>query len=441
MRYLPLFGFVRWGGADAGSGKLERQSRRRLVASTRTLTEGEAERLKEAVRAQGLCPLGWRVSGDSAEIAVAVDGFDNTATVVGRAVRALTATAPGDVDWLGVTAMVRGAPVGEVQVLRRDVDKALDFAGSPEEIWLNTEITSGAAPSEAHGWRRFKGAYPRFSWGIYPEVWQHFGNGSDGGYRAQGFVTVAGELDLVQGLGVRAALTRDIAGDLDRVPVGPGSVTPRVRSDVGRYVEEGKNAISEAVVDYLFRPMEDIYLRASAGLYEPMFGGVGLEALYRPQRSSYAIAAEVNWVKQRDFDQLLDFRSYTVWTGHVSLYRDWSSLGLESVVSIGRYLAGDWGGTIDVYRRFDNGMRLGAWATVTDLPRSEFGRDSFAKGLYLAIPLDLFLPWSLRRDAVVEARALNRDGGQRLKSGRSLYELTRPGTLRALQAGWGDLLD
>lgn len=441
MRYLPLFGVVEWGEGSVPGAGAERQPRRRMAASTRTLTEGEAARLKKAVKAQGLRPLGWRVTEDGAEVAVANDRFASPATVVGRAARALTDIAPGDVEWLGVTTMARHEPLSDVQLFRRDVDSALDYAGSPEEIWLNTEIAPGDGVDEDKGWKRFGGGYPHFAWAVYPEIKQHFGNGADGGYKAEGLVTLAGEVELLPGLAVSAAFTRDIYGDLDKVPAGPGVSTPRVRSDIARYVEEGENAVSRAIVDYVLRPVDDVYVRASAGLYEPMFGGAGVEALYRPQHDRYAIGVKANWVKQRDFDQLLGFRDYTVWTGHVSLYRDWTRLGLESVVSIGRYLAGDWGGSIDVYRRFENGMRLGAWLSVTDMPRSEFGRDTFAKGLYLAIPLDLFLPWSLRRDVTVEARALNRDGGQRLERGQSLYELTRPGTERGLRTGWPDLLN
>ncbi len=444
MRYSPLFGLVRATGGDADKAFAERQARPRHhprpVPSTTTLTKGEAKQLKKAVEAQGLRPLGWRIAGDTAEVAVANDIFDKPATAIGRAARALTATVPGDVDWLGVTTVAQNAPLSGVRVLRRDVDYALAYKGSPEEIWLNTDIQPGAPLDRDRGWTRFSGVYPHFSFAVYPEVKQHFGNGADGGYKAEGFLTVAGDLELFRGLTLSGAFSRDLGGNLDTVPPGPGVTTPRVRSDIARYTAEGRNAISRALATYVFSPATDVYVRASAGLYETMFGGGGLEALYRPEHSHYAVGVDVNWVKQRGFDQLLDFRGYHAWTGEVSLYRDWPGLGLESVLSVGRYLAGDWGGTLNVYRRFGNGIRLGAWVTLTNMPRDEFGRDSFAKGLYLSIPIDLILPWSLNRDMTLEARPLNRDGGQQLDRGRSLYELTRPGTQRAIKSSWPDLL-
>ena len=445
MRYLPLFGLVKWQGddrkqdQDAGTAWTP-PAPDETGPSIRTLTTAETSRLKNALEEQGLRPVGWRVHGAVAEVSVANDRFRNPAMVIGRALRALAATVPGDVDWLRVNTETQGAPLSSVRVLRRDVEQALDYAGSPEEIWLNTVIEPGETVREDRGWVRYDTVYPDFSWAVYPKLKQHFGSGSDGGYRAEGYLTVAGDVELWSGFSLSAAFSRDIAGNLDKVPPGPGARSPRVRSDIARYVDEGENAITRAIASYVLRPATELYVEARAGLLEPMFAGAGMEALYRPHDASYAIGVDVSRVKQRDFDQLLDFRDYSVWTGHLSVYREWPLLGLEGIVRVGRYLAGDWGGTLDVYRRFDNGIRVGAWVSLTDMPRNEFGRDSFAKGIYLSVPLDLFLPWSMRRDVAFEGRALNRDGGQRLDRGRGLYEMTRPGTTRALRSSWPDLM-
>ena len=72
------------------------------------------------------------------------------------------------------------------------------------------------------------------------------------------------------------------------------------------------------------------------------------------------------------------------------------SNGLNTAFSAGRYLAGDWGTTIDVSRHFDNGVRMGAYATFTTAG-SKYGEGSFDKGVYISVPFDLFLPWSKKR--------------------------------------------
>ena len=42
-------------------------------------------------------------------------------------------------------------------------------------------------------------------------------------------------------------------------------------------------------------------------------------------------------------------------------------------VDAGRYLAGDWGATFALDREFDNGWKVGAYFTLTDMPFDEFG--------------------------------------------------------------------
>ncbi|MDG4869171.1 YjbH domain-containing protein, partial [Guyparkeria sp. 1SP6A2] len=110
---------------------------------------------------------------------------------------------------------------------------------------------------------------------------------------------------------------------------------------------------------------------------------------------SWALGADINWVRQRAFDQQFDLRDYSTWTGHVSAY--WET-GIEDVLaklSVGRYLAKDVGTTLDLSRECASGVRGGAWGTWTDAGDA-FGEGSFDKGLYLTIPLDAFFSFSSR---------------------------------------------
>ena len=95
-----------------------------------------------------------------------------------------------------------------------------------------------------------------------------------------------------------------------------------------------------------------------------MYSGISGELLYRPYDSSFAFGADINVVKQRGFDQLFDMRDYETVTGHVSAYYTNKKYDLTTKVSVGRYLARDWGTTIEIYRQFKNGIRIGAVATL-----------------------------------------------------------------------------
>ena len=78
--------------------------------------------------------------------------------------------------------------------------------------------------------------------------------------------------------------------------------------------------------------------------------------VYKRQR--WGLGADLNWVAQRDYDDPFgfDYYDYDVVTGHASLYWDTGYYGLEAQIDAGRYLAGDWGSTFTLTRRFPNGL-------------------------------------------------------------------------------------
>jgi hypothetical protein len=114
-----------------------------------------------------------------------------------------------------------------------------------------------------------------------------------------------------------------------------------------------------------------------------------------------------------------------VLTGHVSLYYESPWEGLNFNLHVGRYLAGDYGGTIEIVRHFDSGVEIGGFATFTNVPFSKFGKGSFDKGVIIRIPLEWALPIHSESAYRVVLRPLERDGGQRLEHDDSLYEETR----------------
>ena len=109
---------------------------------------------------------------------------------------------------------------------------------------------------------------------------------------------------------------------------------------------------------------------------------------------------------------------------------------LLATVSAGRYLAGDTGITFDLSRVFDSGVRVGAWATFTNVPAIEFGEGSFDKGFYFVIPFELFFQQSSTANGVFAFRPLSRDGGQRLVMANRLYEVTSTATREELMRDW-----
>jgi hypothetical protein len=216
-------------------------------------------------------------------------------------------------------------------------------------------------------------------------------------------------------------------------------VLPRVRSDVGRYAREGSTTIPALYAEGIWTVAPDVFARITAGYLEPMFAGVSAEVLWRPTEKPFAIGADIAQVVQRQYDGGFGSLGYNVTTGQVSLYADLPWYGLYTVLRGGRYLAGDWGGTVEVGRRFDSGIEVGGFATFTNVPFATFGEGSFDRGIYIRIPIDL-LGVTTRNVATAVLRSVQRDGGQRLQVDSPLWEITREGRATAYREGYQGFL-
>ena len=213
------------------------------------------------------------------------------------------------------------------------------------------------------------------------------------------------------------------------------SVLPRVRSDYALYAEEGRNlAVTSLYGERMWSLAPDVFARATAGYLEPMFAGVSGEVLWRPHDRPFAVGLDVNYVAQRDYDQRFGLQDYRVTTGHLSLYLRPAVVEPDHHAARRAYLAGDWGGTVEVARRFDSGIEVGAFATFTDVSYARFGEGSFDKGIFIRVPLDIFGVQN-RSSVGAVIRPTQRDGGQRLAVENPLWETTRDGREDSLRRG------
>ena len=68
---------------------------------------------------------------------------------------------------------------------------------------------------------------------------------------------------------------------------------------------------------------------------------------------------------------MFDLRDYETTVGHVSIYYDAGGFNFE--INAGRYLAGDWGATTTISRKFGSGCRR--LCNLTDVPFDTFVKD------------------------------------------------------------------
>lgn len=202
---------------------------------------------------------------------------------------------------------------------------------------------------------------------------------------------------------------------------------PRVRTHVREYVQNDVY-VNNLQANYFQSLGNGFYGQVYAGYLETMYGGAGAEVLYRPLDSNWAFGIDTNYVKQRDWrsaQDMMKFTDYSVKTGHLTAY--WNPSFAQDVLvkaSVGQYLAGDKGGTLEIAKRFDSGVVVGGYATITDASPDEYGEGDFTKGVYVSVPLDLFSSGPTRSRAAIGWTPLTRDGGQQLGRKFGLYDMT-----------------
>ena len=272
----------------------------------------------------------------------------------------------------------------------------------------------------------------RFSWSLWPDVNQNYG-GPDG-YLYQVLAKLGAQFRTDEHGWFSGSLGYTLLDNLDNADYIAPSDLPRVRTFVTRYLDETEVGIYNLQYTRTARLSDNWFGMAYGGYLEQMYAGAGGEVLYRPFNSDIAFGFNANWVRQREFDTQFGLRDYSTWTGHATAYVDTGIKDVLAQLSVGRYLAKDIGATLDFSRLFDNGVRLGAYATFTDAGDA-YGEGSFDKGIYLSMPLDLFFTESSSQRAGIAWRPLTRDGGARLSRRYSLYGLT---SLRNLGNYWED---
>ena len=194
------------------------------------------------------------------------------------------------------------------------------------------------------------------------------------------------------------------------------SYMPQVRTRIAEYLNTpNKDSIDNLTISKTERLSPSWYVTAYSGIFEMMYRGVGGEVLYRQPASNWAIGADINHVRQRDYKQYFGNRDYTINTGHLTGYWATPFEGINAALSFGQYLAGDRGVTASISKHFSNGSTVSAFATKTNVSAAVFGEGSFDKGIAWTIPFDAFLTSSSRFNALWSWKPLLRDGGATVK--------------------------
>ena len=342
-----------------------------------------------------------------------------TAKGAGRASRILDNTANDEIQWFTMVNKRYDMPVEEVSVPRSTFR---DVVNNEQDL-VNLHRTTEVNRATAHYDKTLYQQKPDpFTYGFGLGYQQNLG-GPDGFLLYQISAYAEGQYRFTPNTWASGGVSVNLLNNYDKFTYDAPSNMPRVRTDLRQYVTTSDVTMPALQLNKAKRLDQDLYGMVYGGYLESMYAGVGGELLYRPMGERWSIGADLNYVRQREFDQGFGLRDYRTVTGHVTTYTK-LPFDLDAAVSVGRYLARDWGTTIDISREFTNGVKFGGWVTRTTASKEEYGEGSFDKGIYISIPFDEMMSVSTLSRANIGWAPLTRDGGAMLHRQYSLHTMT-----------------
>jgi hypothetical protein len=370
-----------------------------------------------------------QVAPDALQIRYGNRAYQNEADAVGRVLTLAQVHAPPGIDRIVLSGETSGFDTHSVEYRRSPRERG-DALASLVEPAAGERASGVPEPSFEIGPPRSFVDPDRVNLFTYPNGMLSFNVGAraylfdpDLPFLYELFARVNADADLGRGFSVHGSYVQRLKSQFDRIERVSDSQLPRVRSDSAEYLKQGSSRVDRLALVHRATLAEGLYYQSFAGWLEEMYAGAGVEVLYRPQGSRFAVGGNVIAARQREFDGGLRLRDYQTVTGHLSVY--WASPwhDLDFAIHAGRYLARDVGATLEIQKRFSNGWSVGAFATLTDVPFSQFGEGSFDKGIMFRIPIDSVSRANTRSAYRTILRSIQRDGGQRLESwGTGLWE-------------------
>jgi len=212
--------------------------------------------------------------------------------------------------------------------------------------------------------------------------------------------------------------------NFDELIIPPRDTYPaQVRSDNKKYFNNFDHGIpiGRMELNYYRSWSRKNFLVLSAGLYEEMFGGYGLEYLFYPEGSLFGFGAEYFSLAKRDYKMNFNFLDYRNDIFRINAFVKDPGTKVIFKISAGEYLAGDKGYTFEAKRRFDNGVEFSAFFSNTDVSEELFGEGSFDKGVKLRIPFNVF--GSEKNLGYYEWRPLTKDPASMLYRSNKIEDL------------------
>jgi Exopolysaccharide biosynthesis protein YbjH len=426
----------------------------------------ERERLLKALHLAGFRQVAVEYENATLKASLTSNRYTDTSRAVGRAMRILLAHSPAQTQRLDVTyTTTQGLPTlryvanalpllqayfnggttlqmlqPSIQVQMAEQGQSLASSDLPslEQVFgaaQATSIADGTQTSLPLDQRLSGESLRGHVWSLGPQM-QVFFNDPSGAFKASLGLEASAQLQLAKGLQLDAAAEMRLVENITDVTQPSNSLLPHVRTDVAEYFRGSRAKLNKLVLNQYWQPTTQVYARASAGLYETMFAGLGAQFMFVPQNAPWSADVTVDRLAQRDFSSPFQLRDYRTVSGFVSGHVELPS-NITATLRYGRFLAQDKGSRFELKRELLSGVQMGFWFSSTNgndiTSPGSVSKPYQDKGIFLTLPLDVVSNQYSRRGVNMVLSPWTRDVGQMVKSPGDLRLLLERGMLRTLQ--------
>ncbi len=363
------------------------------------------------------------IENNELQITYAQSRFFEKTRSLGRTTDILNQIMPEDIEHFKITLLNADMAMHTAEIPRQSFER-YQKQKMHDPLLKDIKFYHEKNPRKTHEFQPDV-ALPNLITSISPSMKNQIG-GPDGFWFGQVDLSLDIELHLARNLNISGVAGINVWNNFDELKLKSSSILPHVRTDVNEYLKNSRDrpSITNLQGNYFFNPIGHIYGKFSAGLLEQMFGGYGFELLYRPFDGPWGLGVEAWRVRQRSFKGDFEFLDYETTTGHLSFYLREPRSAILLAVSGGRYLAEDSGFTIDISKQFKSGMNIGAFFSLTDISKEEFGEGSFDKGFYFNMPVQIFFKKYQPDQTSFSFRPITRDGAARVGHDFTLWSIT-----------------
>ncbi len=380
---------------------------------------------------------------DRIHATIALSDQSATPKQIGRALTHIFEHSADTVKQANVTMNNQGLNSATLQILRSDVEKALDKNNSSaSEIWNNTDFVV-AAPTPLSPVKKLPTKGIKYSYALHLQNDLSLSEEHVGGVYRTSLIARGQYSPFLNFLG-HASLRVNLFDNLNKIEeLNEISGLP-LRRDIEQFTNE-RVSIDTLAGSYTHSFSPEWHASTTFGYLDEFYAGYGGEILYRPFSSRFAIGADIWNLQRRAPDNTLNLAltSEKTTSGHLNLWYDMPHNHMTLKLRAGRFLFGDYGGSIGVEKIFRNGAKIGGELALTSHYDQNIyaGRSQSYHKLYLSLPLGSAKYIPQGSEIRTQIKPLGRYAGQSLEKPIDLYTVTNNMSLNHMATHWDSLLD